>query len=116
MSKLTYKPLGARLLVEPIITTLSLEERARNAGLEIVVEQDNVPAPTQGKVIALGPDPFLREQIKENDIVFFSRYAGNEVVLAGITYRQLELSEVTGVMQEEIKTSSEPEATQVERT
>ena len=114
MPKLTYKPLGARLLVEPIITTLSLEERAKNAGLEIVVEKDNIPAPTQGRVIALGSDPFLREQIKEGDVVFFGRYAGGDVILAGVSYRQLELSEVTGVMQEDVKTSSESLETLVE--
>lgn len=106
-----FKPLGARLLVEPIITTLSLEERAKNAGLEIVVEHDNRPRPTQGKVIALGPDPLLREQIKEGDLVFFAPYAGNEVTLSGVSYRQLELPDVTGVItQEEESATSEPPA------
>jgi chaperonin GroES len=98
-----YKPLGPRLLVEPIITTLSLEERAKQAGLEIVIEQDNRPRPTQGKVVALGPDPLLREQIKEGDVVFFAPYSGNEVTLEGKTFRQLELQDVTGVMGPEVE-------------
>ena len=97
-----YKPLGSRLLVETINTTLSLEERAKNAGLEIVVEMENRPRPTQGKVLALGPDPLLHEQIKVGDTVFFMPYAGSEVTLEGVTYRQLELGEVTGVMQDEV--------------
>lgn len=113
---MNYKPLGPRLLVEPIITTLSLEERATQAGLEIVLENDNRPLPTQGKVIALGSDPLLREEIREGDIVFFEKYSGHDVTLAGRTYRQLLHQEVTGVMQEEIKTSSEPATPQVERT
>ena len=85
-------------MVEPIITTVSLEERAKAAGLEIILEQENIPAPTQGRVIALGSDPLLREEIKEGSIVFFSRYAGHDVILAGVTYRQLEHQEVTGVI------------------
>lgn len=104
--RLKYKPLGARLLVEPIITTLSLEERAAAAGLEIVVEAENKPRPTQGKVIALGSDPLLREEIKEGDIVFFHPYSGSEVTLAGVVYRQLEHVDVTGVMCPEVSDQS----------
>ena len=107
--RVTYRPLGARLLVEPIITTLSLEERAAQAGLEIVVEHDNRPRPTQGRVIALGSDPLLREEIKEGDIVFFHPYDGSEVTLAGVTYRQLEHQMITGVMSEAALTDSAAE-------
>lgn len=94
-----YKPLGPRLLVEPIITTLSLEERARRAGLEIVVESDNRPRPTQGTIVALGSDPLMHEQMKVGDVVFFAPYSGNEVTLEGKVYRQLELQDVTGVLE-----------------
>ena len=96
--QLKYKPLGARLLVEPIVTTVSLEKRAEEAGLSIILEQESIPRPTQGTVIALGSDPLLREEIKEGDIVFFHSYSGSDVTLAGKTYRQLEHQDVTGVM------------------
>lgn len=111
-----YKPLGARLLVDPIITTVGLEERARMSGLSIVLENENVPAPTQGRVVAVGSDPLLQEEVKVADVVFFSRYAGHEVWLEGVCYRQLEHHEVTGVLQADAKTSSEPAAPQVEHT
>lgn len=106
---MNYKPLGPRLLVEPIITTLSLEERASQAGLEIVLEQENRPLPTQGKVIALGSDPLLREEIKEGDIVFFEKFSGHDVTLAGRTYRQLLHQEVTGVISAEPTAASSPQ-------
>lgn len=110
--KVTYKPLGARLLVEPIITTLSLEERGARVGLEVIVENDNRPRPTTGKVVALGSDPLMRELIKEGDIVFFHPYDGSDVTLAGVVYRQLELPMINGVMTKEEYTSSltEPSA------
>lgn len=106
--RLKYKPLGARLLVEPIITTLSLEERAAAAGLEIVIENENKPRPTQGRVIALGSDPLLREEVKEGDIVFFHPYSGSEVTLCGKTYRQLEHVDITGVAYSDATEPSEP--------
>lgn len=95
-----YRPLGARLLVDPIVTTLSLEERARRAGLEIVVEQENRPRPTMGRVIAIGSDPLLREEVKVGDIVYFGPHAGHDVVLQDHTYRQIEHQEVTGIQSE----------------
>lgn len=110
-----YKPLGARLLVDPIITTVSLEKRAELAGIEIVLEQDNVPKPTQGRVIALGSDPILQEEVKVGDVVFFNWHSGHEVWLEGKCFRQLEHQEVTGVLQEDdVKTSSAPEETLTE--
>lgn len=97
----TYKPLGARLLVDPVVTTLSLEERAHRAGLEIIVENENRPQPTMGVVVAVGSDPLLQEEIKVGDWVYFGKYAGHEVVLEGKSFRCLELQEVTGVQAEE---------------
>lgn len=91
----TYKPLGARLLVDPVVTTLSLEERARRAGLEIIVESENRPQPTVGIVVAVGSDPLLQEEVHVGDYVFFGKHAGHEVVLNGKVFRQLELQEIT---------------------
>lgn len=91
----TYKPLGARLLVDPVTTTLSLEDRAKRAGIEIVIEHENRPMPTVGIVIAVGSDPMLQEEVKVGDYVFFARHAGHEVVLNGKVFRQLELQEIT---------------------
>lgn len=104
--EVNYKPLGARLLVDPIITTVTLEERAKQAGLELVLEHENIPRPTQGRVIALGSDPFLHEQIKVGDIVMFHHLSGHDVTLTGITYRQLELTDITGVLQDDEPTTS----------
>jgi co-chaperonin GroES (HSP10) len=106
-----YKPLGARLLVDPIITTVSLEKRAELAGIEIVLEQDNVPRPSQGRVIAVGSDPLLQEEVKVGNIVFFKWHDASEVWLEGVKFLQIEHQSVTGVMFEDVKTSSEPAAT-----
>jgi len=95
---MSFRPLGARLLVKPIVSTLSLVERGKLSNLEVVVEDDNRPQPTQGEVIALGEDPLLRELVKVGDIVHFSRFAGHNVTLQDEEYRMLEMQEVTAVM------------------
>ena len=96
-----YRPLGARLLVDAIVTTVGLEERAKLSGLEIVLEHDNVPRPTQGRVVALGSDPLLHEEVKEGNIVFFKWHDASEVWLEGKCYLQLEHQSITGVMEQE---------------
>lgn len=93
--------LGARLLVDEIETTLSLEVRAQRAGLELILEDDVRPRPTQGRVVSVGTDPLLKEEIAVGDVVFFAPTAGNYMTLQGKTFRQLEHLDVTSVMSEE---------------
>lgn len=104
-----YKPLGARLLVDPIITTVSLEKRAELAenaftgsrGIELILEHENVPKPTQGRVIAVGSDPLLQEEVHIGDIVFFEWHSASELWLEGKLFLRLEHQSVTGVMFED---------------
>lgn len=110
--KRKFKPLGARVLVKDIITTLSLEERAERAGLHVVIEQENRPRPTQGRVIALGSDPILHDNIKIGDVLFFNPHAGHEVVLEDQVFRMLEWIEITSVMSEEPQSECTVSATQ----
>jgi co-chaperonin GroES (HSP10) len=93
-----YQPLGARVIVKDIVTTLSIEERGRKVGLTIVTAEENRPRSTMGTVIALGTDPFLRDNgLCEGCIVFFNALSGNRVTLEGEEYRSLELQEIIGV-------------------
>jgi co-chaperonin GroES (HSP10) len=88
-------------LVKDIVTSLSLEERAERAGLSIIIENENRPRPTQGRVIALGSDPIVHDQLKIGDVVFFNPHAGHTVVLEDQEFRMLEFQEVTSVMEED---------------
>lgn len=94
---MAYRPKGARVLVEDIIQTLSLEERAARAGLEIVVESENKPKCTMGKIVALGSDPLAHEEYKVGDVVFFKWHSGTKITLQDREYRSLELQEIEGV-------------------
>jgi co-chaperonin GroES (HSP10) len=95
---MTYRPIGARVIVEDIVTTLSLEARAAKVGLSIITDERNRPQPTQGKVIALGTDPMLREiGLTEGCVVSFDKLAGRRVWIEDVEYRSLELQEIIGV-------------------
>jgi len=92
------KPLGARVIVEEIVTSLSLVERGKLSGLTVITDQSNQPKPTQGKVLAVGNDPILRDSgIEEGSVVTFAQHAGTYVQLEGKQYRSLEFQELIAV-------------------
>jgi co-chaperonin GroES (HSP10) len=103
------RPLGARVLVDDIVTTLSVEKRMENivgpnnepAGLVAVVAEAQRPQSTQGRVIAVGSDPFVQEQIDVGDIVSFSYLDGTFVHIDGVRFRSLEFQQIIMVTKEE---------------
>jgi co-chaperonin GroES (HSP10) len=91
-------PIGARILVEDIEAVDDLTERAKRAGLEVVVLEHNKPRPTTARVIALGKDPLVAENIHLDDTVFFHRHSGSFIQIEGRQLRSLELQEVISVL------------------
>ncbi len=73
-----FRPLGDRILVE----VLEAEEKTKGG---IVLPDTAKERPQQGKVIAVGKGKLLDNgevkplEVKEGDIVVFSKYAGTEV-------------------------------------
>ena len=102
MNKLP-KPLGARILVEEIITSLSIRERGKRAGLTVITNEDDKHTSncSMGLVLATGTDPFVEENgVKVGKVVYFSRHAGMETWLEGKRYRTLDFTELTSVLDE----------------
>lgn len=107
MNQLIFSPVGPRLLVDDIVSELTLEQRAAKAGLNIVVADNNRPKATQATVVALGDDPTLTESIvfkgvrrpryMVGDIVAFNWHAGHLQIIEGHEYRSIEEAEITGV-------------------
>ena len=107
MNQLFFSPVGPRLLVDDIVSELTLEQRAAKAGLNIVVADNNRPKATQATIVAIGDDPTLTEEVnfkgvkrpryKVGDVVAFNWHAGHLQIIEGHEYRSIEESEVTGV-------------------
>lgn len=76
----TLKPLGDRVIVEPI------EKEEMTAG-GIYVPETAKEKPQEGKVLAVGPGRLLDDgsrsemEVKAGDRVIFSKYAGTEFKL-----------------------------------
>ncbi|MGM0549725.1 MAG: co-chaperone GroES [Bacteroidota bacterium] len=80
MSKVTYKPLKDRVLVEPH----KVEEKTASG---IIIPDSAKEKPQKGTVVAVGEgkkdEPM---SLKEGDVVVYGKYAGTEINLDGADY------------------------------
>jgi co-chaperonin GroES (HSP10) len=67
-------------------------------GLHAVVLDENVPRPTEGRVEAIGDDPFMQERLKIGDTVTFAKHAGIDQLVEGRTYRVLTHNDIISVI------------------
>ena len=94
--KLKYKPLGDRVIVEP-----ATAEQVTKSG--IVLPESAQEKPQRGTVLAVGGGRVTEDgkniplNLKEGDIVIYSRYGGNELKLDGAEYVILRESDVLAV-------------------
>jgi chaperonin GroES len=97
MAKLTFKPLGGRVLVEPI------EQEEVTAG-GIVLPETAKEKPQQGKVLAAGPGDRndkgerVALDVKVGDVVLFAKYSGTEVKIDGKKLLILRESDLLGIV------------------
>jgi chaperonin GroES len=74
------KPLGDRLVVEPI-------EREETTASGILLPETAKEKPQEGKVIAVGPGKLdddgkrVKMEVQEGDRVLYAKYAGTEIKL-----------------------------------
>lgn len=97
MAKLTFKPLGGRVLVEPI------EQEEITAG-GIVLPETAKEKPQQGKILAAGPGDRndkgerIAMDVKVGDVVLFAKYSGTEVKIEGKKVLILRESDILGIV------------------
>jgi chaperonin GroES len=94
---LKLKPLGDRLLVEPI-------EQDEVTASGIYVPETAKEKPQEGKVIAAGPGrkdddgERIAMDVAEGDRVLYAKYAGTEVKLEGKKYLILKESDILAIV------------------
>jgi chaperonin GroES len=95
---LKVKPLGDRVLVEPI------EEKEQQSQGGIIIPDSAKEKPTESKVIALGTGktddngkkiPF---EVKKGDRVLVSKYGGTEIKLDGKEYKILGSEDILAII------------------
>ena len=92
------RPLNDRLLVQ------RLEEEEKTAG-GIVIPDSAKEKPAEGKVVAVGPGKTndagerVELQVKEGDVILFSKYGGTDVKLDGEDYLIMREDDVLGIVE-----------------
>ncbi len=95
---MNLKPMGDRLIVEPI-------EQEEVTASGIVLPETAKEKPMQGRVLAVGPgarkDDGSRAamDVNQGDTVLYAKYAGTEVKLDGKKYLILKESDVLAIVQ-----------------
>ena len=94
----TIKPLEDRILVQPLDA-----EQTTASGL--VIPDTAKEKPQEGKVLAVGPGRFDEDgekriplDIKEGDVVIYSKYGGTEVKYNGEEYLLLSARDVLAIV------------------
>ncbi|HSH37028.1 co-chaperone GroES, partial [Schnuerera sp.] len=90
------KPLGDRV----VIKLVEAEEKTKSG---IVLPSSAKEQPQMAEIIAIGADILndekRKDQIKVNDKVIFSKYAGTEVKIDGEEYTILKLNDILAVVE-----------------
>ncbi len=94
---LNIKPLGSRLVVEPI-------EREDVTASGIVLPETAKEKPQKGKVLSIGPGDRnekgdrIEMDVKEGDTVLFAKYSGTEIKIDDKKYLILKESDVLAIV------------------
>jgi chaperonin GroES len=97
MAKISFKPLGARVLIE------TLEQEEVTAG-GIILPETAKEKPQQGKVLAVGPGDRnedgdrIEMDVKVGDVVLFAKYSGSEIKMDGKKYLIMRESDILGIV------------------
>ncbi len=96
---MNVKPLHDRVLVQ------RLEEEEKTKG-GIIIPDTAKEKPQQGRVIAVGLGRLNEKgervpmEVKENDRVLFSKYAGNEIKIDGVEYLIMREDDILAILED----------------
>ena len=97
MAKLNIKPLGDKVIVQRV----KAEEQTAGG---IVLPDSAKEKPKRGIILAVGTGRLLDDgtrsemQVKKNDEVLFTSYAGTEIKVDGEEYMIMDESDILGIM------------------
>ena len=92
MSKVNFKPLADRVLVQPA----AAEEKTASG---IIIPDTAKEKPQQGEIVAIGAgkkdEPIT---VKVGDTVLYGKYSGTEVAIEGAEYLIMKESDIYGIV------------------
>ena len=92
MSKINFKPLADRVLVEPA----AAEEKTASG---IIIPDTAKEKPQTGKIIAVGNGTSdYKMNVKVGDSVLYGKYSGTELSIDGVDYLIMKESDIFGIV------------------
>lgn len=82
-----------RVLIEPV------EEESKTPS-GIIIPDTAKEKPIVGKVLAVGTDEDLRENIKEGDRVLFAKYGGEDITVDGKDLKIIQRSDILAIIED----------------
>lgn len=86
------KPMDDRILIEFVA------EDTKTAG-GIIIPDTVKEKPKMGKVVAVGTDEDLKENIKEGDFVLFAKYGGEDIEVEGKEYKIVQRADILAIVE-----------------
>lgn len=92
MADINVKPLGDRVLIEP----LSAEEKTASG---IIIPETAKEKPQKGTVVAVGPGTNDEKmEVKKGDVVIYGKYSGTEITIDDNDYIIMKQSEILAIV------------------
>lgn len=92
MADLKVKPLGDRVLIEP----MSAEEKTSSG---IIIPETAKEKPQKGTVVAAGPGTGDEKmEVKKGDVVIYGKYSGTELNIGDKDYIIMKQSEILAIV------------------
>jgi len=97
MAKLKLRPLGDRVVVEP----LEAEDKSKGG---IILPDSAKEKPQKGKIVAIGvgrtdeKGKLIPMQVKDGETVLYGKYAGTEITVDGKEYMILKEEDILAVV------------------
>ncbi len=87
------KPLDDRVLIEPV-------DEVSKTPSGIIIPDTAKEKPIIGKVLAVGTDEDLRQNIKEGDRVLFAKYGGEDITVNGKDLKIIQRSDILAIIED----------------
>ena len=92
MSKINFKPLADRVLVEPE----AAEEKTASG---IIIPDTAKEKPQRGKIVAVGAGTSDHKMnVKVGDSILYGKYSGTELTISDIDYLIMKESDIFGIV------------------
>ena len=90
---MNIQPLDDRVLIEK-----AQDDSEQKVGSIIIPDTATKEKPTMGKVVAVGTDEELKENVKKGDTIIYSKYAGDEIKVDDKEYMIIQRSDILAIV------------------